>query len=108
MANSLVKKENEQLAVEESVMTEYRQLKSQSEQINKRIKEIEESIKTELKDLVSETTQVSDFTYVVGGGFWQTEFDMETFKKENFDLYVKYLKPKQSKETYALKGKRAK
>lgn len=108
MANSIVVKKNDELVIDQKIVEEYKQLKTQSEKIENRVKEIETQIKNELKELVSETTQVGDFNFIIGGGFWSFEFDLEKFKKDHFALYVKYLKPKQSKETYSLKGKKAK
>lgn len=105
MANSLVKKENEQLTINKDFLKEYREKKAQADTLNKEIKEMENQIKEELKDLVFETTNLNDFVFVVGGGFWTFEFDLKRFKNENFYLYVRYLVPKQSKETYALRGK---
>lgn len=102
--NNLVKVgELDTLTIEENAYAEYLELLAKVKPLNERIAEIENQIKAELKELVSETTKVNDLTFTVSGGFWSFEFDLEKFKKENFVLYVKYLKPKQSKETFGLK-----
>ena len=104
MENKLVVINMGELVVEENTMNKYNQLKAQKEDLEKQLKEIENALKTELANLeVCETTQVGQFTYVVGGGFYSYEFDMETFKKDNPFEFMKYLKPRLSKETTALK-----
>ena len=105
MGGKLVKVDNNALSIEESILNEYNTLKAQAKPINDRIKEIENALKGELKDLVSETTKINDLTFVVGGGFYSYDFDLERFKAEHFDLYSQYLTPKQSKETYSIRGK---
>jgi len=103
MDNSLVKFENETLSIEENTYKEYLELVAKAKPINDRIKEIESQLKSELKELVSETTTVNDLTFVVGGGFYTFDFDLERFKKEHFDLFMEYLKPYYSPEKYSLK-----
>ena len=105
MGNKLVSLENNTLSIDESILNEYNTLKIQVKPLNDRIKEIENQLKSELKELTNETTKVNDLTFVVGGGFYSYDFDLERFKEKHFDLYTQYLVPKQSKETYSIRGK---
>ena len=110
MGNSLlvIKKKKGEISVLAKVLTKYKNLKARQKEIETQIKEIETQLKTELKEICYETTKVGYFNYIVSGGFYNVDFDFELFKKENPLIYLKYLKPKQSKETCKLtfgKGK---
>ncbi len=94
---------NGEISVVAEVLSKYTDLKQQRDKLDKEIKEIESEIKNELAEMVNETTKVGNFTYVVSGGFYTYEFDLETMKKEQPLIYLQYLKPKQSKITCALK-----
>ena len=108
MENSLLVIENGKISVVAEALSKYQKLKEQQKEIETQVKEIETQLKTELKEICYETTKVGNFNYIVSGGFYNVDFDFESFKKENPLLYLKYLKPKQSKETCKLtfgKGK---
>ena len=106
--NNLIVVENGKISVVAEVLSKYQKLKEQQKEIETQVKEIETQLKSELKEICYETTKVGNFNYVVSGGFYNVDFDFESFKKENPLIYLKYLKPKQSKETCKLtfgKGK---
>ena len=109
MENALILKNDKgELSVAAEVLSKYQKLKEQQKEIETQVKEIETQLKSELKEICFETTKVGNFNYIVSGGFYNVDFDFESFKKENPLLYLKYLKPKQSKETCKLtfgKGK---
>jgi len=99
---------NGEISVVAEVLSKYTELKQQRDKLDKEIKDIESQLKSELKELVSETTKVGNFTYVVSGGFYTYEFDLDLLKREQPLTYLQYLKPKQSKETCALRFGKAK
>ena len=78
------------------------ELKKAKEKIEKELKQLTGNITNELREHYTETTKISGYNFTVKGGFYDVEFDLETFKRENFETYVKYLKPHESKVTYVL------
>lgn len=109
MENALVLKNDKgEISVVAEVLSKYQSLKEQAKELDKQISEIENQLKSELKEMCFETTKIGDLSFIVSGGFFTTDFDMETFKKENPLIYLKYIKPKQSKETYKLTYGKAK
>lgn len=93
---------NGQVNIKEEALTKLQELKKQKDSIERELKTLSNAITEELKGRYTETTKVSNYNFVVKGGFYDVEFDMETFMKENFFLYVKYLKPHFTEIKYSL------
>lgn len=83
-------------------LAKLKELKGQKAKVDKELKELTDNITKELKTHFNDTHRVDDFNFVVKGGFYTFDFDFETFKKENYELYLKYLTPKENKESYSL------
>lgn len=96
--------ENEQgeLVIKQECLDRLNELKKQKESTERELKTLSLAITEELKGHYNDTTKVSGYNFTVKGGFYDLEFDMETFKQENIELYIKYLRPHESKVSYSL------
>lgn len=98
----LVENEVGELEINPTFIAKLEELKKAKEKIEKELKQLTGNITNELREHYTETTKISGYNFTVKGGFYDVEFDLETFKRENFETYVKYLKPHESKVTYVL------
>lgn len=94
--------QNGQLVIREDVLKKYEELKKAKESVERELKSLSLAIQNELKEKYTMTTKVGNYNFIVKGGFWSFEFDLETFKVENPTLYIKYLKEKETKVSYQL------
>ena len=93
---------NGKLTINEQAIKELRELQKQKKEIEQRLTGLSQSIVNELKTHFSETTNVGEYNFVVKGGFYDYEFDLERFKSENLALYISYLIPRKPKESFVL------
>lgn len=83
-------------------------LKTQKDLYDSQYKALSNAITNELKTHFTNTTKVSGFNFVVKGGTYEFEFDMEKFKEDYLELFVKYLKPIYKEIQYQLASERKK
>ena len=93
---------NGELVIKEDIEKRYRELKTQKDEIDKELKKLSTQITSELREHVKTTTKIGGFNVVVKGGYYDYEFDLESFRNEHIDLYIKYLKPHESETTLQL------
>ena len=74
-------------------LEELKRLKKESDKYAKDYKALSTKITNELKTHFTATTKVSGYNFIVKGGTYEFEFDLETFKQEHLDLFIKYVKP---------------
>ena len=94
--------ENGSLVLKKEVVERLEELKRQKESAEKELKALSSSIQDELKEKYTMTTKVGTYNFVVKGGYWGIEFDLDLFKKENPETYIKYLKPKFTQMSYQI------
>ena len=94
--------ENGTLVLKQEVIDRLEELKKQKESVEKELKALSSSIQNELKEKYTMTTKVGNYNFVVKGGYWGLEFDLDLFKEENPQTYIKYLKPKFTETSYQL------
>ena len=90
------------LKIKPEFLDQLKELKVESDKSAKKLKELTIGITNEIKEFCDETTHFGDYNFVVKGGFYSYEFDLEKFKAENTKLYLQYLKPTFSKVTQTL------
>lgn len=93
---------NGEYTIKQDVLEKLDTLKKAKESAEKELKALSGAITQELQNIYTTTTKISGYNFTVKGGFYDVEFDLETFKVDHLDLYIKYLKPHQSKITYSL------
>lgn len=93
---------NGELVIKEEYTERLKTLKQAKEVAERELKSLSAAIQDELKEHCTTTTKVGKYTFVLKGGYWTTEFDLEKFKSENLELYVKYLKAKEVPISYQL------
>lgn len=93
--------ENEVLVVNEEVLKKYEELQKELGRVKKELDTLSSSIKKELQTKFNTTTKISGYNFIVKGGYWTCEFDMERFKEENPELFIKYQKAKQVPISYS-------
>ena len=74
-------------------LEELKRLKKESDNYAKEYKALSTKITNELKTHFASTTKVSGYNFIIKGGTYEFEFDLETFKQEHLDLFIKYAKP---------------
>ena len=94
--------ENDEIAIKQEYLDKLKKLKETKERVERELKALSNAITKELSTKFSETTKVSGYNYTIKGGYYDLEFDMDTFKSENIETYIKYLKPHFVKETSVL------
>ena len=96
--------ENElgEVVIKQKYLDRLTALKKQKESVERELKTLSTSITNELKEKYTMTTKVGTYNFVVKGGFFDFVFDEESFKKDNLELYIKYLVPHQSTISYQL------
>lgn len=98
---------DDEYVIKEEFLDQFKELKKNADEYAKKLKELSTDMYEELKTVFPETSKVSGFNFIVKGGHYTFDFDLESFKKDHLDLFVQYLKPKEVKKTYALaKAKR--
>lgn len=90
------------LEIKKEYVDKLNELKKEKARVERELKTLSTNITNELKTKFNETTKVGGFNLVVKGGFYDMEFDIDTFKNENFELYIKYLVPHESAIQYQL------
>ena len=109
MENKYLEEINGELVIKQDVLEKLKSLKEQKEKIESELKTFTNLIIEETRTHFSETTSVgSSYNFVVKGGTWSYVFDEEAFKLHYPELYILYLKPTYSKETYVLMNKERK
>lgn len=74
-------------------LSKLKELKEIKDKVDKELKDLTSSITNELKKHYSTTQRVGNYNFVVKGGNYETEFDLEAFKRDHLELYVFYSKP---------------
>jgi hypothetical protein len=100
--NTYLVEENGTLVLKQEVIDKLEELKKIKESAEKELKALSSSIQNELKEKYTMTTKVGTYNFVVKGGYWGLEFDLDLFKEENPETYIKYLKPKFTQVSYQL------
>lgn len=93
---------NGELTIKSDYLEKLKALKEQKDKVEKELKTLSSAITSEIKTRVNETTKVGDYNFVVKGGFYDFVFDMDTFMRENLEIYMRYLVPHESNKTYSL------
>lgn len=88
--------------IKKETLEELKELKAKSDEYTKKVKDLTSGIVEEIKEITNETTPFGDYNFIVKGGFYSTEFDIEKFKQDHPTLYLEYLKPSYSKVSYSL------
>lgn len=90
------------LEIKKEFVDKLNELKKTKAKVERELKTLSANITNELKTKFNETTKVGEYNLVVKGGFYGFTFDLEAFKSENLELYIKYLKPQESALQYQL------
>lgn len=94
--------DNGEIVIKQEHLSKLQELRETKEKVERELKTLSSSIVSELKEHYQETTKISDYNFVVKGGNYGFEFDLEKFKNENFELYLSYLKPTQTSVSFSL------
>ena len=104
MENNYLEEQDGIYRIKQEYLDKLKELKEQSDKLGKELKTLSSGITNEIKELVNETTPFGDYNFIVKGGFYSYEFDLESFKQEHPSLYLEYVKPTFSKLTYVLQS----
>ena len=96
--------ENGELVIKKEHLDKLAELKQEKDRVERELKTLSSSITEELKTKYYETTKVGEYNFIVKGGFYDLEFDLDRFIDEQFELYCKYLKPHLSKQQFTLQS----
>ena len=99
---TLIEVMGSEITLKKEVQDKLKDLQKQKKELDKEIKDLTNKIINEIKPYSSEGTRVGDFNYVVKGNTYGFEFDLETFKSENPELYIEYLVPTYTKPSCSI------
>lgn len=88
--------------IKQEHLDKLKSLREQKDKLDKEIKTLSSGIIKEIETLTTESAPFGEYNYVVKGGYYGVEFDLETFKQEHPSLYLDYLKPTYSKVSSSL------
>lgn len=94
-------KVGDEYIIKEEQLKKFQELKAQADKSAKELKEFSQDLYGELKQVFTDTTKVSNYNFIVKGGYYTFDFDLELFKKEHLELYIAYLKPKATSVSYS-------
>lgn len=90
--------------IKDEYLAKLKELKEQKETLDKELKTLSSAITSEIKELVNETTPFGEYNFIVKGGFYSYDFDLESFKNEHPSLYLQFVKPTYSALSYVLQS----
>lgn len=91
-----------QIVIKKEYEEKLKELKQNKDNIERELKTLSLNITNELKERFNTTERVGEYNFVVKGGNYTFEFDMDSFMNDHLELYIQYLKPKENKITYQL------
>lgn len=103
MENNLLVENNGVLEIETETLKELNRLRAEKKEIDEKYKVLTNALNNALKIATNgKGTKISDYNFVVKGGNWTFELDIEKLKAEFPQIYDACLKPIQTKTTYSL------
>ena len=103
MENNLLVENNGVLEIETETLKELNRLRAEKKEIDEKYKTLTNALNNALKIATNgKGAKISDYNFVVKGGNWTFELDIEKLKAEFPQIYDACLKPIQTKTTYSL------
>ena len=100
--NHVIETEFGGLTIKPESFAKLKELKAQKDKLDKELKALSSSIVEEIKQYTNLSTPFGEYNFVVKGGYYGIEFDLERFKEEHPQLFMQYQKPIYTKESFAL------
>lgn len=103
MENNLLVENNGVLEIETETLKELNRLRAEKKEIDEKYKTLTNALNNALKIATNgKGTRVSDYNFVVKGGNWTFELDVDYLKANFPQIYDECLKPVQTRTTYSL------
>lgn len=99
---TLIEVMGSKITLKKEVQDKLKDLQKRKEKLDKEIKDLTKQIINQILFHSNEGTRIGDFNYVVKGNTYSFEFDLETFKNENPELYIEYLTPTYTKPSRSI------
>lgn len=100
--NHVIETEFGGLKINPESIAKLRELKAQKDKLDKELKTLSSGIVEEIKQHTNLSTPFGEYNFVVKGGYYGIEFDLERFKEEHPQLFMQYQKTVYTKESFAL------
>lgn len=90
------------ITISQKTIAELKRLKTQKDKLDNELKTLSSGIVEEIKQYTTLSTPFGEYNFVVKGGYYGIEFDIEKFKEEHPQLFMQYQKPVYTKESFSL------